>query len=149
MLRAGLAGDHSRNRNSLSPVMQKHLCQTLLFTRLKLTALGALGWWRPSMPLRRSPGEAAFGAIEVAPVTARPLKKGPTNTMSALHPIATAKAKFRKRQCLLYPQKRTCAVQEAMSAKGQKRTWSISSAGFNSRLSWLIHCKPSAGGECP
>ena len=27
------------------------------------------------MPLGRSPGEAAFGAIEVAPVTARPLKR--------------------------------------------------------------------------
>ena len=33
-------------------------------------------------------------------------------SMSALHPIATAKAKFRK----------TCAVQLAMSALGQKRT---------------------------
>src|SRR5262252_2338802 len=42
--------------------------------------------------------------------------------MSALPPIATAKADARKRSCLLYPQKRTCAVQESMSAKGQKRT---------------------------
>jgi hypothetical protein len=42
--------------------------------------------------------------------------------MSALHPIATAKAKFRKRPCLLYPQKRTCAVHLPMSAMGQKRT---------------------------
>jgi hypothetical protein len=41
---------------------------------------------------------------------------------SALPPIATAKADMRKRSCPLYPQKRTCAVQEAMSAKGQKRT---------------------------
>ena len=39
--------------------------------------------------------------------------------MSALHPIATAKATFRKRPCPLYTQKRTCAVQEAMSAEGQ------------------------------
>ena len=31
--------------------------------------------------------------------------------MSALPPIATAKADFRKRSCLLYPRKRTCAVQ--------------------------------------
>src|SRR5262249_16311685 len=42
--------------------------------------------------------------------------------MSALPPIATAKADFRKRSCLLYPQKRSCAVQWSMSALGQKRT---------------------------
>jgi hypothetical protein len=42
--------------------------------------------------------------------------------MSALLPIATAKAKFRTRSCPLYPQKRTCAVQLGMSALGQKRT---------------------------
>jgi hypothetical protein len=30
--------------------------------------------------------------------------------MSALPPIATAKANFRKRPCPLYPQKRACAV---------------------------------------
>src|SRR5215472_12679678 len=47
------------------------------------------------------------------------------NVMSALHPIATAKAKFRKRPCLLYPLKRTCAVQKLMSAKGQKRTHAL------------------------
>ena len=45
--------------------------------------------------------------------------------MSALHPIATAKATFRNRPCPLYPQKRTCAVQLGMSALGQKRTWLI------------------------
>jgi hypothetical protein len=39
--------------------------------------------------------------------------------MSALPPIATAKADFRKRSCPHYPQKRTCAVQPRMSAKGQ------------------------------
>src|SRR5262249_20291873 len=39
--------------------------------------------------------------------------------MSALHPIATAKADSRKRSCPLYPRKRTCAVQNVMSAKGQ------------------------------
>ena len=44
----------------------------------------------------------------------------PQNVMSALHPIATAKAKFRKRPCLLYPRKRACAVQRGMSALGQK-----------------------------
>jgi hypothetical protein len=37
--------------------------------------------------------------------------------MSALHPIATAKAKFRDRPCPLYPQKRTCEL--GMSALGQ------------------------------
>jgi hypothetical protein len=42
--------------------------------------------------------------------------------MSALPPIATAKADIRKTPCLLYPRKRTCAVQSAMSALGQKRT---------------------------
>src|SRR5215468_2351698 len=47
-------------------------------------------------------------------------------SMSALHPIATAKAKFRKRPCLLYPRKRTCAVQRLMSALGQKRTLLVS-----------------------
>jgi hypothetical protein len=42
--------------------------------------------------------------------------------MSALPPIATAKADFRTRSCLLFPRKRTCAVHAAMSALGQKRT---------------------------
>jgi hypothetical protein len=45
--------------------------------------------------------------------------------MSALHPIATAKADFRTRSCLLYPRKRTCAVQLGMSALGQKRTHAV------------------------
>jgi len=43
--------------------------------------------------------------------------------MSALPPIATAKADFRTRSCPLYTQKRTCAVQLEMSALGQKRTY--------------------------
>src|SRR5262249_45397674 len=41
---------------------------------------------------------------------------------SALPPIATAKADIRKRSCLLYPRKRTCAAHKVMSALGQKRT---------------------------
>src|SRR5215470_18969806 len=45
--------------------------------------------------------------------------------MSALPPIATAKADSRKRSCLLYPRKRTCAVQRGMSALGQKRTHAV------------------------
>src|SRR5262245_25994942 len=44
------------------------------------------------------------------------------NATSALPPIATAKADIGNPSCLLYPRKRTCAVQSAMSAKGQKRT---------------------------
>jgi hypothetical protein len=42
--------------------------------------------------------------------------------MSALPPIATAKANIGKTRCLLYPRKRTCAAQQPMSATGQKRT---------------------------
>src|SRR5262245_5941578 len=49
--------------------------------------------------------------------------------MSALPPIATAKADIRKRSCLLYPRKRTCAVQRRMSAKGQKRTHAAQQKG--------------------
>jgi hypothetical protein len=40
------------------------------------------------------------------------------NAMSALPPIATAKADIRYKLCLLSPGKRTCAVQLAMSAMG-------------------------------
>src|SRR5262245_702892 len=47
------------------------------------------------------------------------------NGMSALPPTATAKADFGNPSCPLYPQKRTCAVQDRMSAKGQKRTLTI------------------------
>ena len=47
------------------------------------------------------------------------------NVMSALPPIATAKADSHKRSCPLYPQERTCAVQKLMSAKGQKRTYAV------------------------
>jgi hypothetical protein len=43
----------------------------------------------------------------------------PQKVMSALPPIATAKADFRKRSCPLYTRKQTCAVQSEMSAKGQ------------------------------
>jgi hypothetical protein len=45
--------------------------------------------------------------------------------MSALPPIATAKADMPKWSCLLYPRKRTCAVQLEMSALGQKRTHAL------------------------
>ena len=42
--------------------------------------------------------------------------------MSALPPIATAKADYRNGACPLYPQKRTCASQPPMSALGQERS---------------------------
>jgi len=45
--------------------------------------------------------------------------------MSALPPIATAKADIRTRSCPLYPRKRTCAVHWLMSALGQKRTLAL------------------------
>src|SRR5262249_37793373 len=48
--------------------------------------------------------------------------------MSALPPIATAKADFPQKSCLLYPQERTCAVHYLMSAKGQKRTYASQKA---------------------
>src|SRR5262245_38677556 len=46
--------------------------------------------------------------------------------MSALPPIATAKADFPQKSCPLYPQKQTCAVHSRMSALGQKRTFKSS-----------------------
>jgi hypothetical protein len=42
--------------------------------------------------------------------------------MSALHPIATAKADMCQGSCPHYPRKRKCAAQTVMSALGQKRT---------------------------
>src|SRR5262245_37130261 len=44
------------------------------------------------------------------------------NAMSALPPIANAKADIRKRPCPLYHQKRTCAAHTLLSALSQKRT---------------------------
>jgi hypothetical protein len=59
------------------------------------------------MTLERPAIESALGHYAV--------QKG----MSALPPIATAKADSRKRSCPHYPRKRTCATQTTMSAKGQ------------------------------
>jgi hypothetical protein len=42
------------------------------------------------------------------------------NVVSTLPPIATAKADFRARSCLLYSQERTCAAQLMMSCFGPK-----------------------------
>src|SRR5262245_19264813 len=57
------------------------------------------------------------------------------NVMSALPPIATAKADIRKRSCLLYPRKQTCALQLRMSAKGQKRTFKTGTTVHRETLS--------------
>ena len=62
----------------------------------------------------------------------------PQQAMSALPPIATAKADFRTRSCLLYPQKRTFAVQLGMSALGQKRTWPSKRYGLLDART--VHC---------
>src|SRR5215475_6979810 len=50
----------------------------------------------------------------------------PQEVMSALPPIATAKADIRNRSCPLYTRKRTCAAHKVMSALGQKRTFTVS-----------------------
>jgi hypothetical protein len=55
----------------------------------------------------------------------------PQNGMSALLPIATAKADSREKSCLLYPQERTCAAQTVMSALGQKRTFEFAPVETN------------------
>jgi len=49
----------------------------------------------------------------------------PQKSMSALVPVATAKADMSLASCPLFPRKRTCALQSQMSAKGQKRTLSV------------------------
>jgi hypothetical protein len=68
--------------------------------------------------------------------------------MSALRLIATAKADIRNQSCLLYPQKRTCAVQLAMSAMGQKRTLRSSFAHADNRCSLRLD-RPAECAEIP
>src|SRR5262245_57564128 len=85
--------------------------------------------------------------------------------MSALPPIATAKADIGKTSCLLYPRKRTCAVHTLMSALGQKRTQNVEalyrlrlrsgcvSSGTKSsplgyRVSQLLHRQPQGSRIC-
>src|SRR5215813_4172338 len=109
MLRAVLAGDHSRNRNSRSPVMQKHLCQTLLFTLVE-----TYGAWRVGVvaPLDAAKAESRGGCLwgnRGRAGNGAASQKGPTNTaltvrknstkilhmhqpMSALPPKATSNA---------------------------------------------------------
>src|SRR6476620_11829783 len=51
------------------------------------------------------------------------------NGMSALPPIATAKADICPWSCRLYPRKRTCAMRQCMSALGHKRTHAAQQKG--------------------
>ena len=53
--------------------------------------------------------------------------------MSALPPIATAKADSRKRSCLLYPRKRTCAVQLAYVCFGPEADITT----FDQLINWM------------
>src|SRR5262245_39192097 len=62
--------------------------------------------------------------------------------MSALPPIATAKADFGKPSCPLYPRNRTCALQLGMSAKGQQRTSALQEMTFSLCVS---HCALKSG----
>src|SRR5262245_8753283 len=85
--------------------------------------------------------------------------------ISALPPIAATKADIGKPSCLLYPQYRTCAVQQVMSALGQKRTQNVEalyrlrlrsgcvSSGKKSsplgyRVSQLLHRQPQGSRIC-
>src|SRR5262245_6153950 len=58
--------------------------------------------------------------------------------MSALPPIATAKADIRKRSCPLCPRKQRCAVHKRMSALGQKRTHALQQIAFGSSYGQLV-----------
>src|SRR4029434_5537774 len=99
----------------------------------KVRALGrTLGIPTPGERCRLHRSQAASArncrlTVDRGPMSALGQKQtcAPQKAMSALPPIATAKADFRIRSCLLYPRKRTCAVQLRMSAMGQKRTCAI------------------------
>jgi hypothetical protein len=66
-------------------------------------------------------------------------------SMSALSPIATAKADSGKGSCPLYPQKRTCAVQLEMSALGHKRTHAVQQASL---FDYLVGGGEQGGRHC-
>src|SRR6185437_7238432 len=68
----------------------------------------------------RSPGSELAHMSALGDQQTSALQKG----MSAIPPIATAKANFRTTPCPLYPRKRTCAAHKLMSALGQKQTCS-------------------------
>ena len=69
--------------------------------------------------------------------------------VSALPCIATMKAYSRKRSGLLYPRKRTCAVQLAMSALGHKRTFGHYATVRQTYVSGIEPIDLSAGRVCP
>src|SRR5262245_15880688 len=85
MLRSVLAREYFRNRNSRSPVMQKHLRQTLLFTLVETYDAWCVGWVAPLDAATAESRGGCLGAIEVAPVTARPLKKGRRTRLRSLY----------------------------------------------------------------
>src|SRR4029453_8182760 len=58
------------------------------------------------------------------------------SAMSALPPIATAKADSRRSPCPLYPRKQTCGVHSLMSAMGQKR---LSRLSFDHLVGAILH----------
>ena len=70
--------------------------------------------------------------------------------MSALPPIATAKADSRGRSCLLYPRKRTCAPRKLMSALGQKRTHAVQRIGtlFDQLVGELLETHRHIEAQC-
>src|SRR5262245_37235876 len=88
-------------------------------------------FWPSMVDVESSPApyfaEAHLQSKPVGPMSALGQKQtyALQQAMSALHPIATEKADFRKRSCPLYSQKRTCAVQLGMSAMGHKRTLTL------------------------
>jgi hypothetical protein len=68
----------------------------------------------------------------------------PQKAMSAFPPIATAKADFRTRSCLLYPRKRTCAVHQLWAKSGHQVAYSITSPACASSISGRVRPSPLA-----
>ena len=67
------------------------------------------------------------------------------NVMSALHPIATAKAKFGKRPCLLYPPKADMRGAIADVCFGPKADIGL----FDYLISGLLQMQRHGKAECP
>src|SRR5262245_33808601 len=76
----------------------------------------------PMMMAAIQPSCASFMAISLNRCLTIQRTGCPLNWTMGQFRFWTAKAKFRERPCLLYPRKRTCALQQGMSALGQKRT---------------------------
>jgi hypothetical protein len=107
--------------------LQSHHQALPAFPRIRLTLKAAVDFRFGSMrTFRTAIAMSALGQKRTYAVQ---------TGMSALPPIATAKAKFHKRPCPLCPQKRTCAAQLGMSALGQKRTSApFASTGSSGRM---------------